>query len=166
MDVPPELAPILAWTQANIHPALNGILLNWYDAAHKHYIGKHRDSDIDRVPGSDIVTISLGEERVFRMRRHRGDARVDIHIPHGSVVVIPWSTNRAWTHEVPRFARHVGRRVAITVRAFFDADVLVLTDIYGAREVAEDAVSGATLAHLAESYGHRVVHYVPDNNND
>lgn len=47
-------------------------------------------------------------------------------------------------------------------RAFFDADVLVLTDIYGAREVSEDQISGATLARLAESYGHRVVHYVPD----
>jgi UDP-N-acetylmuramate--alanine ligase len=47
-------------------------------------------------------------------------------------------------------------------RAFFNADLLVLTDIYGAREVSSDELSGATVAHLAQEYGHRSVHYVPD----
>ncbi len=47
-------------------------------------------------------------------------------------------------------------------RAFFNADVLVLTDIYGAREARTSDTSGATVARLAQQYGHRAVHYVPD----
>jgi UDP-N-acetylmuramate--alanine ligase len=45
-------------------------------------------------------------------------------------------------------------------RAFDDADTLVITDVYGAREEPVDGVSGDALAALATEYGHRDVHYV------
>src|SRR5690606_16466534 len=45
-------------------------------------------------------------------------------------------------------------------RAFYDADVLVLTDIYGAREEPLEGVDGHLLVDLARRYGHRDVHYV------
>ena len=47
-------------------------------------------------------------------------------------------------------------------RAFFDADVLVITDIYGARETPLDGIDGRLIADLATRYGHREVHYVPN----
>jgi UDP-N-acetylmuramate--alanine ligase len=47
-------------------------------------------------------------------------------------------------------------------RAFFNADVLVLTDVFGSRESDEGQINGATVAQLAQSFGHRSVHYVPD----
>ncbi|MEM6647640.1 MAG: UDP-N-acetylmuramate--L-alanine ligase [Bacteroidota bacterium] len=47
-------------------------------------------------------------------------------------------------------------------RAFFNADVLVLTDVYGAREAPIDGVSGQLLADRAKRFGHRDVHYVAD----
>ncbi len=47
-------------------------------------------------------------------------------------------------------------------RAFFDADVLVLTDVYPAREEPLPGVDGALIADLAIRYGHRDVHYVAD----
>lgn len=45
-------------------------------------------------------------------------------------------------------------------RAFFDADVLVVTDIYGARETPVPGMTGHVIADLASRYGHRSVHYV------
>ena len=42
------------------------------------------------------------------------------------------------------------------------AGVLVLTDIYGAREQPIEGVTGKMLADLAIRYGHRDVHYVAD----
>ncbi len=47
-------------------------------------------------------------------------------------------------------------------RAFFDADVLILTTIYGARETQEQYpnVDGSQLAELARANGHRGVVYV------
>ncbi len=47
-------------------------------------------------------------------------------------------------------------------RAFFDADVLVLTEIFGAREAPMPGIEGKMLADLAAQYGHRDVHFVPD----
>ncbi len=118
LPVPAPLAPYLEWARARLDARHNSLLLNWYDAAERHYIGRHRDSDIDRVAGSDIVTISLGEGRLMRMRPYRLPGHVDVPVPDGAVLIIPWTTNRAWTHEVPHFARYQGRRISITVRAF------------------------------------------------
>ena len=47
-------------------------------------------------------------------------------------------------------------------RAFYDADVLVVTDVYPAREAPIEGVSGRTVADRARQYGHRDVHYVAD----
>ncbi len=47
-------------------------------------------------------------------------------------------------------------------RAFDDADVLVLTDIFPAREAPIEGVTGEMLPELARAYGHRDVHYVPN----
>ncbi len=45
-------------------------------------------------------------------------------------------------------------------RSFFDADVLVLTDVYPAREEPIQGVSGDLIAQAAKDFGHRQVHYV------
>jgi alkylated DNA repair dioxygenase AlkB len=66
--VPQCLEALLAWCWVAIDPRLNGLLLNWYDGQLGHYIGRHRDSTRNLVPSSGIVTVSLGEERVFRLR--------------------------------------------------------------------------------------------------
>ena len=47
-------------------------------------------------------------------------------------------------------------------KAFYDADVLVLTDVYPAREEPLPGVTGEMLADLAREVGHRDVHYVAD----
>jgi alkylated DNA repair dioxygenase AlkB len=118
LPIPAELEPLHAWIR-EIDPRLNGLLLNWYDAEHGHYIGKHRDSTINMIEGAPIVTISLGAERVFRIRRWKGDATMhDIPTGNGTVIVMPHAVNLAWTHEVPHNAKAAGRRISITARAF------------------------------------------------
>jgi UDP-N-acetylmuramate--alanine ligase len=47
-------------------------------------------------------------------------------------------------------------------RSFFNADVLVLTDVYPAREEPIQGVSGELIANAAREFGHKQVHYVPD----
>ena len=44
LPVPSSLKPFLEWSQNDLDSRLNGILLNWYDGALGHYIGRHRDS--------------------------------------------------------------------------------------------------------------------------
>ncbi|MBN1780207.1 UDP-N-acetylmuramate--L-alanine ligase [bacterium] len=47
-------------------------------------------------------------------------------------------------------------------QSFFDADVLVVTDIYPAREKPVEGVTGALVADEARALGHRNVNYIPD----
>ena len=50
-------------------------------------------------------------------------------------------------------------------RSFFNADILVLTDVYPAREEPIQGVSGELIANAAREFGHKQVHYVPDKKN-
>lgn len=50
-------------------------------------------------------------------------------------------------------------------RAFFNADVLVLTDVYPAREEPIQGVTGELIANAAKSFGHKAVHYIPEKKN-
>jgi UDP-N-acetylmuramate--alanine ligase len=47
-------------------------------------------------------------------------------------------------------------------RAFMNADLLIVTDIYPARERPIQGVSGELIADAAKSFGHKNVLYVPD----
>jgi UDP-N-acetylmuramate--alanine ligase len=47
-------------------------------------------------------------------------------------------------------------------KAFLLSDVLVVTDVYPAREEPIQGVTGELIAHAAKQYGHKDVHYVPD----
>jgi alkylated DNA repair dioxygenase AlkB len=121
--VPEALAPFLDWARRAITPTLNGLLVNWYDGRLRHYIGKHRDESGELIEGSPIVTISIGEERVFRIRRlgWKGSF-IDFRVANGAVIVIPYETNLAWVHEVPHHARYRSRRISVTLRAFSTKD--------------------------------------------
>ena len=118
LPVNADLAPYLAWAHQAIDVELNGLLVNWFDAKLGHYIGKHRDSEIGIQEGSSYVTISLGEPRILRLRKWKGDDRLDIPVENGSIAIIPYATNRAWTHEIPKSKRALGRRISVTMRAF------------------------------------------------
>lgn len=118
LPIPAILEPFLAFAQSEADPRLNGLLLNWYDAEQRHYIGAHRDSIAGLVEGTPIVTITVGATRTFRLRPRKGKTFVDFPASHGAVFVMPWETNRNTRHEVPHQRSATGRRISITVRAF------------------------------------------------
>ena len=118
LAVPEELYPFWNWSREVVDRRLNGLLLNWYDGQLGHYIGKHRDSIANLIIGAPIVTISLGQERVFRLRPYRGKGYFDFPIPHGTVLIMPYATNQTWTHEVPATKKLAGKRISVTLRAF------------------------------------------------
>ena len=123
--MPELLEPYLKWAQSAVDSRLNGLLLNWYTGELRHYIGPHHDDTRQLFHGSPITTISLGEQRMFRLTREekldgRGTVvdKREFAVDPGSVIILPWETNLAWKHSVPHFARYRGRRISITLRAF------------------------------------------------
>ncbi len=114
----PGLEPLLAWARAAVDVRLNGLLLNWYDGSLGHYIGPHHDSVKGMAAGAPIVTISLGDERVFRLTNPRTKERRDFPAADGTAFAMPYDTNLAWKHQVPKAAKRLGRRISVTLRAF------------------------------------------------
>ncbi len=118
LPIPEILNCYWQWLIQEIEPGLNALLLNWYDGKLGHYIGKHRDSTINMIPGKPIVSVSFGESRKLRLRPYQSDGYKDFIIDNGSVYIIPYNTNQSWTHEIPKSKKHSGRRVSLTFRVF------------------------------------------------
>lgn len=49
-------------------------------------------------------------------------------------------------------------------RCFYQADVLIITDIYSAMEDPIDGVTGEMIANITRDYGHKDMVYIPDKN--
>jgi UDP-N-acetylmuramate--alanine ligase len=49
--------------------------------------------------------------------------------------------------------------------SFFDAEILVVTDIYPSREAPIEGVDGSLISNTAKNYGHKNVHYIKDKQN-
>jgi len=47
-------------------------------------------------------------------------------------------------------------------RSFLNSDVFICTDVYPARELPIEGVSGAMIADITKKFGHKNVHYVQD----
>jgi UDP-N-acetylmuramate--alanine ligase len=47
-------------------------------------------------------------------------------------------------------------------RAFFQSDILIITEIYASREEPIPGISGRMIARKAQEFGHQEVHFVPD----
>jgi hypothetical protein len=122
--VPPLLEPLLGWVREAVHPALNALLVNWYEG-HGHYIGPRHDATARMLPGAPIVTASFGEERAFRLSRGTGRERRTQDFParDGAVFVLPRDTNDVWKHSVPKSVRYTGRRISVTIRGFRTGDL-------------------------------------------
>ena len=50
-------------------------------------------------------------------------------------------------------------------RSFFDADILVITDVYPAREAPIEGITGKIIADAAMQFGHKNVHYIESMDN-
>ncbi len=50
-------------------------------------------------------------------------------------------------------------------KSFLNSDVFICTDVYPAREEQINGVNGNLIAEIAQKFGHKNVHYIPDKNN-
>lgn len=103
----------------------NQILVNWYENGND-YIGAHSDDEKQLIQGSEVVTISLGATRTFRIRpKHRGIVewlKKDFEVKSGDVLIMGGSIQSQFTHEIVKIngekGRNVGRRISVTLRKF------------------------------------------------
>jgi len=100
----------------------NSLLVNWYENGN-HYIGPHSDNTKQLVTDSPIVSISLGQTRIFRIRdKKTKEILKDIELKNKSIVVMCGKFQDELTHEIVKVngdkGKKMGRRINLTFRVF------------------------------------------------
>lgn len=126
LQLPKEIEPFLKWANTLYKEwSFNQVLINWYLDG-RHYIGPHSDAEHQIVKGSPIVSISLGQERTFRVRDKANNSSIvlDLPMPSDTYVSMCGKMQEKYLHEVPKVDGTKGskmdRRINITFRVFKD----------------------------------------------
>jgi len=94
----------------------NAVLLNLYRDG-RDGMGWHADDEPELGPNPVIASVSLGAERRFCLRhRRRKDLKLDLPLPHGSLLCMGGATQHHWVHALPKTQRPVGERINLTFR--------------------------------------------------
>ena len=113
----PQLAVLRTRIEALSGSRFNSVLANLY-RNHRDSMGLHADDEPELGPSPVIASLSLGEERVFRLK-HRFDKTlkpVKLPLPSGTLLIMRGDTQANWRHEVPKQSKVCGARINLTFR--------------------------------------------------
>ena len=112
---PDHLRTLAADIAAAVGRRFNFLLINRFrDGGDR--LGWHADDESDLGATPVIASLSVGAERVFRMRAKTGGTSVGKVLEHGSLVLMWGDSQRDYQHAVPPTAKPVGERLNFTFR--------------------------------------------------
>ena len=121
--MPPYLSCCLNWANSKIkndEPKYNMILVNWYFNGADN-IGWHKDDEKEIIPGTDVLTISFGQSRKFKIKHDTiKDLKHDILTHHNGYIVMGGHFQEEFKHCIPKTTckNNQGKRISITFRKF------------------------------------------------
>jgi alkylated DNA repair dioxygenase AlkB len=114
IPLPPPAMELLKAINAAFGLDFNGILVNEYETG-TDYVSRHQDSDVGKDPPENVLAISYGAERKFRIRRNN-KIIADAPTRHMHALLMTGSQfQKGLQHEIPQQS-NVGRRVSLTFR--------------------------------------------------
>ena len=117
IDLPPEFEPFLKWTHKLFEEKFNQVLVNWYENG-QHYIGAHTDNEPQIIKNSPILSISLGAERIMRIRfKETNEIVKDIIFKDRSYIIMCGEMQKYYTHEIIKSNTN-DKRISLTFRMF------------------------------------------------
>jgi len=116
----PLLDALRARLETLAEAAFNSVLANLY-RHNRDSMGLHADDERELGDRPVIASLSLGEERIFRLRhRHSKEIKpVKLVLPSGSVLIMRGATQQNWKHEIPKQTRPCGPRINLTFRRVY-----------------------------------------------
>ncbi|TGD57194.1 alpha-ketoglutarate-dependent dioxygenase AlkB family protein [Flavobacterium humi] len=92
------------------------VLLNKYRDG-RDSNGWHADNERELGRDPIIASVSFGAERMFQLKHNTlKEARQNILLQHGSLLVMKGTTQHFWKHQVPKITKPVGSRINLTFR--------------------------------------------------
>ncbi|CAL9696729.1 unnamed protein product [Knipowitschia caucasica] len=124
---PPDLLLLRTRLLSDLSLSFNSVLCNLYRSSHDS-IGWHSDDEAALGPRPTIASISLGDTRVFRLRKKPPQEaasdfsscpHIRIPLSHGSLLVMEGSTQEDWQHQVAKEYHDRGPRINLTFRTMY-----------------------------------------------
>jgi alkylated DNA repair dioxygenase AlkB len=116
---PSPWLPLLTDLKTRIEAAceceFNSVLVNRYRNG-SDSMGWHSDAEAELGPDPCIASLSLGTERLFKIRHKKTKVVHDIVLPSGSLLIMSDSFQAHWQHSVPKTRRSIGERINLTFR--------------------------------------------------
>ena len=91
----------------------NAVLCNLYRDGNDS-VGLHPDAEPEMGPV--IASVSLGAERLFRLKRKGGSVAFWERLAHGSLIIMAGNTQKTFKHEVPKELGVIQPRINLTFR--------------------------------------------------
>ena len=117
---PPALAALRERVAVACCTRFNSVLANLYRDG-SDSMGWHSDDEPELGAKPVIASLSLGAERVFRLRRRLppgapAAATLRLALPHGSLLRMAGDTQRLYRHELPKSRALTAARINLTFR--------------------------------------------------
>jgi alkylated DNA repair dioxygenase AlkB len=83
-----------------VHARFNSVLANLYREGRRDSMGMHSDSERELGRQPVIASVSLGDERTFKLapKKGREGKPVGVRLPHGSLLLMAGATQDNWLH--------------------------------------------------------------------
>jgi|SRR5215475_380109 len=91
----------------------NAVLCNLYRDGNDS-VGLHADAELEMGPV--IASVSLGAERMFRLKAKAGKVAFAEKLPGGSLLIMAGNTQKSFKHEVPKEPNVIQPRINVTFR--------------------------------------------------
>jgi alkylated DNA repair dioxygenase AlkB len=112
----PALERIRDRVSALTGAGFNAVLLNLYRDG-RDGMGWHADDEPELGRNPVIASVSLGATRRFCLRhRRRKGLKLDLPLPHGSLLCMSGATQHHWLHALPKTRLPVAERINLTFR--------------------------------------------------
>jgi alkylated DNA repair dioxygenase AlkB len=109
-----DATPAAAYANLNLAKiGYNAVLCNLYRDGNDS-VGLHADAEPEMGPV--IGSLSLGADRLFRLRDKAGKAIFSERLPHGSLLIMAGKVQKNFKHEVPKEPGITEPRINLTFR--------------------------------------------------
>ena len=115
----PELQSIRSKVEQHCRCAFNSVLANLYRDG-RDSMGCHADDEKELGLNPVIASLSLGEERLFKLHHKKRKETLDITLGHGDLLVMAGALQHHWVHSVPKTRNFKKPRINLTFRKIVD----------------------------------------------
>ncbi|WP_340121680.1 alpha-ketoglutarate-dependent dioxygenase AlkB [Methylobacter svalbardensis] len=97
------------------HCTFNSVLANLYRDG-KDSMGCHADDEKELGKNPVIASLSLGEQRLFKLHHKKSQEKLDIVLGHGDLLVMSGTLQHHWMHALPKTKKMKMPRINLTFR--------------------------------------------------